>query len=157
MQAQCVMRVGYARPSVMVIPSLSSSRSVRGCKDIAVRGKLDGNGLTIRGHRICGSFARFTDGLADITEGSTAMTVTNFYFTEYDKVMLLGRSDDFLANAGMQISCIGFNDFTKGLLERMLRCRHGESATVPLGETTLQNHRCEPHFFTPKIPLHKYH
>ncbi|GJW79883.1 5'-3' exonuclease, C-terminal domain-containing protein, partial [Tanacetum coccineum] len=42
---------------------------------------------------------RFTDGLMGVTEGST--TVTNFYFTEPDKVMLLGHSDDFLANAGM--------------------------------------------------------
>ncbi|PWA72459.1 pectin lyase fold/virulence factor, AmbAllergen [Artemisia annua] len=38
----------------------------------------------------------------DITEGSTAVTVTNFYFTEHDKVMLLDHLDDFLANAGMQ-------------------------------------------------------
>ena len=44
--------------------------------------------------------------MVDITEGSTAMTVTNFYFTEYDKVMFLGHSDDFLANAEMQISSL---------------------------------------------------
>ena len=75
------------------------------------RGKLEGHGLTIKGYEICGCFARFTDGLVDITEGPTAVTVNNFYFTEHDKVMLLGHSND-LANAGMQVSslrCITLN------------------------------------------------
>ncbi|XP_071687004.1 probable pectate lyase 18 [Rutidosis leptorrhynchoides] len=96
--------------------------------DVVGRGKSDGDGLTIRGVRNlwidhC-SFARCTDGLVDITEGSTAVTVTNSYFTEHDKVMLLGHSDDYLADAGMQVT-VAFNHFGKGLVERMPRCRHG--------------------------------
>ncbi|GKB25887.1 hypothetical protein Tco_0865288 [Tanacetum coccineum] len=46
----------------------------------------------------------FTDGLMGLTEGSTA--VTNFYFTEPDKVMLLRHSDDFLANARMHLTSL---------------------------------------------------
>ncbi|PWA50878.1 pectin lyase fold/virulence factor, AmbAllergen [Artemisia annua] len=96
--------------------------------NIVGKGKSDGDGLTIRGVRNlwidhC-SFARCTDGLVDITEGSTAVTVSNSYFTEHDKVMLLGHSDDFLADAGMQVT-VAFNHFGKGLVERMPRCRHG--------------------------------
>ncbi|KAL8218279.1 hypothetical protein R6Q57_021652 [Mikania cordata] len=96
--------------------------------DIVRRGKSDGDGLTIKGVRNlwidhC-SFARCTDGLVDITEGSTAVTVTNSYFTEHDKVMLLGHSDDYLADAGMQVT-VAFNHFGKRLVERMPRCRHG--------------------------------
>nr|XP_043618348.1 probable pectate lyase 18 [Erigeron canadensis] len=96
--------------------------------DVVGRGKSDGDGLTVRGVRNlwidhC-SFARCTDGLVDITEGSTAVTVTNSYFTDHDKVMLLGHSDDYLADAGMQVT-VAFNHFGKGLVERMPRCRHG--------------------------------
>lgn len=77
--------------------------------DVVGRGKTDGDGLTIKGVRNlwidhC-SFARCTDGLVDVTEGSTAVTITNNYFTDHDKVMLLGHSDDYLADAGMQVSC----------------------------------------------------
>ncbi|KAK9064073.1 hypothetical protein SSX86_017945 [Deinandra increscens subsp. villosa] len=96
--------------------------------DVVGRGKTDGDGLTIKGVRNlwidhC-SFARCTDGLVDITEGSTAVTVTNSYFTEHTKVMLLGHSDDYLGDAGMQVT-VAFNHFGKGLVERMPRCRHG--------------------------------
>ncbi|XP_024990869.1 probable pectate lyase 18 [Cynara cardunculus var. scolymus] len=96
--------------------------------DVVGRGKSDGDGLTIKGVRNlwidhC-SFARCTDGLVDVTEGSTAVTITNCYFTDHDKVMLLGHSDDYLADAGMQVT-VAFNHFGKGLVERMPRCRHG--------------------------------
>ncbi|KAJ9553692.1 hypothetical protein OSB04_017737 [Centaurea solstitialis] len=96
--------------------------------DVVGRGKSDGDGLTIKGVRNvwidhC-SFARCTDGLVDVTHGSTAVTITNCYFTDHDKVMLLGHSDDFLADAGMQVT-VAFNHFGKGLVERMPRCRHG--------------------------------
>ncbi|CAH1430424.1 unnamed protein product [Lactuca virosa] len=96
--------------------------------DVVGRGKSDGDGLTIKGVRNlwidhC-SFARCTDGLVDVTEGSTAVTITNCYFTEHDKVMLLGHSDDYLADAGMQVT-VAFNHFGERLVERMPRCRHG--------------------------------
>ncbi|KAI3517205.1 hypothetical protein L1887_16417 [Cichorium endivia] len=96
--------------------------------DVVGRGKSDGDGLTIKGVRNlwidhC-SFARCTDGLVDVTHGSTAVTITNCYFTDHDKVMLLGHSDDYLADAGMQVT-VAFNHFGKDLVERMPRCRHG--------------------------------
>ncbi|KAK1416608.1 hypothetical protein QVD17_32399 [Tagetes erecta] len=96
--------------------------------EVVERGKSDGDGLTVKGVRNlwidhC-SFARCTDGLVDITHGSTAVTVTNSYFTDHDKVMLLGHSDDYLPDAAMQVT-VAFNHFGKGLVERMPRCRHG--------------------------------
>ncbi|KAJ0531251.1 putative pectate lyase [Helianthus annuus] len=72
-----------------------------------------------------GKGALCKDGLVDIPEGSTAVTVTNSYFTEHDKVMLLGHSDDYLADAGMQVT-VAFNHFGKGLVERMPRCHWWE-------------------------------
>ncbi|MFS7960263.1 putative pectate lyase [Helianthus anomalus] len=72
--------------------------------DCEPSGKSDGDGLAIKGVRNlwidhC-SFARCMDGLVDIIEGSTAVTVTNSYFTEHNKVMLLGHSDDYMDDAG---------------------------------------------------------
>ncbi|KAL9994610.1 putative pectate lyase [Helianthus debilis subsp. tardiflorus] len=39
--------------------------------------------------------------------------------------MLLGHSDDYLADAGMQVT-VAFDHFGKGLVERMPRCHWWE-------------------------------
>ncbi|XP_068653815.1 probable pectate lyase 12 [Aristolochia californica] len=64
------------------------------------------------------------DGLIDVTRGSTAVTISNNYFSDHDKVMLLGHSDDFLPDTGMQVTLV-YNRFGPGLIQRMPRCRHG--------------------------------
>ncbi|KAI6680886.1 hypothetical protein NL676_034767 [Syzygium grande] len=64
------------------------------------------------------------NGLIDVTEGSTAVTISNNIFTHHDKVMLLGHSDDFTADTGMQVT-VAFNHFDEDLKERMPRCRFG--------------------------------
>ncbi|KAK9133306.1 hypothetical protein Scep_012834 [Stephania cephalantha] len=68
--------------------------------------------------------ARCTDGLLDITHASTAITVSNNYFTEHDKVMLLGHNDQFTADKVMKVTVV-FNYFGPGLVQRMPRVRFG--------------------------------
>ncbi|ONK67641.1 uncharacterized protein A4U43_C05F2190 [Asparagus officinalis] len=64
------------------------------------------------------------DGLIDAIQGSTAITISNNYLTHHDKVMLLGHSDELMADKNMQVT-IAFNHFGEGLIQRMPRCRHG--------------------------------
>ncbi|KAK1383664.1 Pectate lyase [Heracleum sosnowskyi] len=92
------------------------------------RGKTDGDGITIFGSRNiwidhC-ALSHCTDGLIDVTMGSTAITISNNYFSHHDEVMLMGHDDDYLPDKGMQVT-IAFNHFGQGLKQRMPRCRHG--------------------------------
>ncbi|XVE74895.1 hypothetical protein DITRI_Ditri12bG0055100 [Diplodiscus trichospermus] len=64
------------------------------------------------------------DGLIDAIHGSTAITISNNYYTHHNKVMLLGHSDSFKQDKNMQVT-IAFNHFGEGLVQRMPRCRHG--------------------------------
>ncbi|KAK9267919.1 hypothetical protein L1049_010356 [Liquidambar formosana] len=68
--------------------------------------------------------ARCSDGLIDVIHASTAVTISNNYFTQHDKVMLLGHSDDYTADKVMRIT-VAFNRFGTGLIERMPRVRFG--------------------------------
>ncbi|KAL7212232.1 hypothetical protein ACSBR2_014998 [Camellia fascicularis] len=68
--------------------------------------------------------ARCTDGLVDIIHASTAVTVSNNYFTQHDKVMLLGHRDGYSADRIMKITVV-FNHFGPGLVQRMPRVRYG--------------------------------
>lgn len=70
------------------------------------------------------SLSNCHDGLIDAIHGSTAITISNNYFTHHDKVMLLGHSDSFTQDKGMQVT-VAFNHFGEGLVQRMPRCRHG--------------------------------
>ncbi|KAM1797142.1 hypothetical protein ACFX11_037292 [Malus domestica] len=70
------------------------------------------------------SLARSADGLLDVTHASTAVTITNNYFSQHDKVMLLGHNDNFSADKNMRVT-IAFNRFGAGLVERMPRVRFG--------------------------------
>ncbi|KAL3745897.1 hypothetical protein ACJRO7_014920 [Eucalyptus globulus] len=65
-----------------------------------------------------------TGGLIDVTEGSTAVTISSNMFTHRDKVMMLGHSDDFTTDSGMQVT-VAFNHFGQELKESMPRCRFG--------------------------------
>lgn len=65
-----------------------------------------------------------TDGLIDAVMGSTAITISNNYFTHHDEVMLLGHDDNYAPDTGMQVT-IAFNHFGQGLVQRMPRCRRG--------------------------------
>ncbi|XP_075667395.1 putative pectate lyase 2 [Castanea sativa] len=68
--------------------------------------------------------AHCTDGLIDIIHASTAITISNNYFSQHNKVMLLGHNDNFTADKIMRIT-IAFNHFGAGLVQRMPRIRFG--------------------------------
>ncbi|KAK0579640.1 hypothetical protein LWI29_029098 [Acer saccharum] len=70
------------------------------------------------------SLARCTDGLIDVIHASTGITISNNYFTQHDKVMLLGHNDQYSADKVMKVT-IAFNSFGEGLIERMPRVRFG--------------------------------
>uniref|UniRef100_A0A5B7AH92 Pectate lyase n=1 Tax=Davidia involucrata TaxID=16924 RepID=A0A5B7AH92_DAVIN len=92
------------------------------------RTKSDGDGISIFGARDiwidhC-SLSHCKDGLIDAVMGSTGITISNNYFSHHDEVMLLGHSDDYLPDSGMQVT-ISFNHFGEKLIQRMPRCRRG--------------------------------
>ncbi|XP_057842629.1 probable pectate lyase 22 [Cryptomeria japonica] len=92
------------------------------------RTRSDGDGISIFGSSAiwvdhC-SLSSCTDGLIDAIRGSTAITISNSFFTHHDKVMLLGHSDDYTQDVKMQVT-VAFNHFGEGLVQRMPRCRHG--------------------------------
>ncbi|KAH9330617.1 hypothetical protein KI387_002725 [Taxus chinensis] len=92
------------------------------------RTRSDGDGISIFGGRAvwvdhC-SLSSCADGLIDAIRGSTAITISNNFFTHHDKVMLLGHNDDYTQDVNMQVT-VAFNHFGEGLVQRMPRCRHG--------------------------------
>ncbi|XP_021751763.1 probable pectate lyase 5 [Chenopodium quinoa] len=92
------------------------------------RSKSDGDGISIISSKHiwvdhC-SLSRCTDGLIDAIRGSTAITISNNYMTDHNKVMLLGHNDNHKQDKNMQVT-IAFNHFGEGLVQRMPRCRHG--------------------------------
>uniref|UniRef100_A0A7C9CZP7 Pectate lyase n=1 Tax=Opuntia streptacantha TaxID=393608 RepID=A0A7C9CZP7_OPUST len=92
------------------------------------RTKSDGDGISIFGAKDiwidhC-SLAHCKDGLIDIIMGSTAITVSNNHFSHHNEVMLLGHSDEYEPDSGMQVT-IAFNHFGPKLVQRMPRCRRG--------------------------------
>ncbi|KAD7477937.1 hypothetical protein E3N88_01073 [Mikania micrantha] len=70
------------------------------------------------------SLSNCADGLVDAVMGSTAITISNNYFTHHNEVMLLGHSDSYTRDKQMQVT-IAYNHFGEGLIQRMPRCRHG--------------------------------
>ncbi|KAH9728922.1 putative pectate lyase 8 [Citrus sinensis] len=70
------------------------------------------------------SLSNCADGLIDAIMGSTAITISNNYFTHHNEVMLLGHSDSYTRDKVMQVT-ITYNHFGEGLIQRMPRCRHG--------------------------------
>ncbi|XP_022023793.1 probable pectate lyase 12 isoform X1 [Helianthus annuus] len=92
------------------------------------RTRSDGDGISIFGSRDiwidhC-SLSHCKDGLIDAVMGSTGITISNNFFSHHDEVMLLGHSDEYLPDSGMQVT-IAFNHFGKSLVQRMPRCRRG--------------------------------
>ncbi|WCJ20814.1 Pectin lyase-like superfamily protein [Euphorbia peplus] len=88
----------------------------------------DGDGISIFGSTNVWidhvSMSRCTDGLIDVIQGSTGVTISNCHFTHHNDVMLLGASDSFSGDQFMQVT-VAFNHFGQGLVQRMPRCRWG--------------------------------
>ncbi|KAK6119009.1 hypothetical protein DH2020_047248 [Rehmannia glutinosa] len=70
------------------------------------------------------SLSKASDGLIDVIEGSTAVTISNCKFNHHDAVMLLGAHDSDTKDSIMQVT-VAFNRFGEGLVQRMPRCRWG--------------------------------
>ncbi|MBA0877310.1 hypothetical protein Goshw_009235, partial [Gossypium schwendimanii] len=64
------------------------------------------------------------DGLLDVTCGSTGVTVSNNWFRNQDKVVLLENDDGHLKDKNMKVTVI-FNHFGRNCNQRMPRVRHG--------------------------------
>ncbi|XP_038684509.1 probable pectate lyase 8 [Tripterygium wilfordii] len=92
------------------------------------RTMADGDGISIFGSSHIwvdhNSLANCADGLIDAIMASTAITISNNYFTHHNEVMLLGHSDSYTRDKVMQVT-IAYNHFGEGLIQRMPRCRHG--------------------------------
>ncbi|XP_009799817.1 putative pectate lyase 8 [Nicotiana tabacum] len=92
------------------------------------RTMADGDGISIFGSSHIwidhNSLSNCADGLIDAIMGSTAITISNNYFTHHNEVILLGHSDSYIRDKVMQVT-IAFNHFGEGLIQRMPRCRHG--------------------------------
>ncbi|XP_047313051.1 putative pectate lyase 2 [Impatiens glandulifera] len=68
--------------------------------------------------------AKCTDGLIDVIHASTAITISNNYFTRHDKVMLFGHNDNNKEDKAIKVTVV-FNRFGAGLVQRMPRVRFG--------------------------------
>ncbi|KAK6133368.1 hypothetical protein DH2020_032878 [Rehmannia glutinosa] len=68
--------------------------------------------------------ARCTDGLIDVIHASTAITISNNFFSQHDKVMLFGHDDNNLVDKNIKVTVV-FNHFGPGLVQRMPRVRLG--------------------------------
>ncbi|KAK9995577.1 hypothetical protein SO802_020263 [Lithocarpus litseifolius] len=92
------------------------------------RGVSDGDAINIFGSKQIWvdhvTLSNCHDGLIDVIEGSSLVTISNNLFTEHDKVMLLGHDDAYTADKSMQVT-IAFNHFGEGLTQRLPRIRHG--------------------------------
>ncbi|KNA08638.1 hypothetical protein SOVF_160850 [Spinacia oleracea] len=67
---------------------------------------------------------RSEDGLIDVTLGSTNITISNNWFRDHDKVMLLGHDDDYNDDKNMKVTVV-YNRFGPNCNQRMPRVRHG--------------------------------
>lgn len=64
------------------------------------------------------------DGLIDAQQGSTNVTISNNWFKNHDKVMLLGSSNENKEDEKMRFT-IMYNHFGPGCVQRMPRVRRG--------------------------------
>ncbi|XP_062223722.1 pectate lyase-like [Phragmites australis] len=70
------------------------------------------------------SMSNCEDGLVDVVQSSTGITISNGHLTNHNDVMLFGASDSYPQDQVMQIT-VAFNHFGRGLVQRMPRCRWG--------------------------------
>lgn len=70
------------------------------------------------------TLSKCEDGLIDVTLGSTSITISNNWFRDHDKVMLLGHDDDYVDDKNMKVTVV-YNRFGPNCHQRMPRVRHG--------------------------------
>ncbi|CAA0835891.1 Putative pectate lyase 2 [Striga hermonthica] len=77
--------------------------------------------------------SRCYDGLIDVIHASTDITISNNYFTQHDKVMLVGHDDQNYEDKAIKVT-VAFNRFGPGLIQRM-------PSRVRLGYAHVANNR----------------
>lgn len=106
--------------------------AARGGKTVAL-GAEDGDAIRIVSSRKVwidhNTLYQGQDGLLDVTRGSTAITISNNWFRDHDKVMLLGHDDGFVGDRNMKVT-VAFNRFGPNCIQRMPRVRHGYAHVV---------------------------
>ncbi|KAE8665285.1 putative pectate lyase 7 [Hibiscus syriacus] len=99
-----------------------------GANHIGLRTRSDGDGVSIFGATNIWldhlSIYKCSDGIVDIIQGSTAITISNCHITDHNDVMLFGASDSYIPDEKMQVT-VAFNRFGKNLVQRMPRARFG--------------------------------
>ncbi|GLJ28736.1 hypothetical protein SUGI_0566320 [Cryptomeria japonica] len=89
---------------------------------------MDGDGISVISSRDIwldhNTISHCSDGLIDVTLGSTAVTISNNRFFNHNEVMLLGNSDTYTPDLNMRVT-VAFNHFGPDLMQRMPRCRLG--------------------------------
>ncbi|KAK7316368.1 hypothetical protein VNO77_35361 [Canavalia gladiata] len=95
---------------------------------VGLRTRSDGDAISIFGASNIWidhiSLSNSSDGLIDVIQGSTAITISNCHMTKHNDVMLFGANDETKMDKIMQIT-VAFNHFGQGLIQRMPRCRWG--------------------------------
>ncbi|KAL5080201.1 hypothetical protein RYX36_008622 [Vicia faba] len=95
---------------------------------VGIRTKSDGDAISIFGSSNIWidhlSLSQCEDGLVDVIQGSTGVTISNCHMTKHNDVMLFGASDTYNGDKMMQVT-VAFNHFGQGLIQRMPRCRFG--------------------------------
>ncbi|ONK66451.1 uncharacterized protein A4U43_C06F8170 [Asparagus officinalis] len=95
---------------------------------MGLRTQSDGDGISIFGASNVWldhlTMSNCDDGLIDVIWASTGVTVSNCYFTEHDKVMLLGADKAHQNDSVMQVT-VAFNRFGAKCRQRMPRGRYG--------------------------------
>ncbi|OAY63039.1 Pectate lyase [Ananas comosus] len=93
-----------------------------------VRGRTDGDGISVLGSTNIWidhvSMSNCEDGLIDVINASTAVTISNSHFAYHNDVLLLGADNENEKDTIMQVT-VAFNHFGEGLVQRMPRCRWG--------------------------------
>ncbi|KAG0561867.1 hypothetical protein KC19_9G099000 [Ceratodon purpureus] len=97
------------------------------------RGRADGDAISVFSSKCIWIdhcyFARGKDGLVDVIRGSSMVTISNSFFTQHDKVILLGAHKDDYMDRDMKVT-IMLNIFGPGLVQRMPRVRFGTAHVV---------------------------
>jgi pectate lyase len=100
--------------------------TVRGCRPAPTASGVvsDGDGISVfRAADVwidhC-TVENCTDGLIDVTDASTRVTLSNNLLRNHENAVLLGHSDDFTEDKDMKVT-VAFNRFGPGLVQRMPR------------------------------------
>ncbi|GMI87354.1 hypothetical protein like AT1G14420 [Hibiscus trionum] len=99
-----------------------------GANHFGLRTRSDGDGISVFGSTNVWldhlSIYKCSDGVIDVIQGSTAVTISNCHFTDHNDVLLFGAQDSYTPDEKMQIT-VAFTRFGKNLVQRMPRARLG--------------------------------